>query len=291
LLLREVTGTLATLARHEGKPALAWSQIHSLLLDGPATPPGRLIFPEALLLLRLAADLALDAGELPVARKWLEAHDRWLDWSGARLGRADGLVGWARYYLATGDPIRARSYAIDALNEATDPDQPLVIVAAHQLLSRLAKDAGQWSDAERHLLAALELAGACAAPFVRAQALVALAELRLAEGRRGDAEPLLVEATAIATDLGAAPLRAAAEALASASVAGTKDAVDFPAGLTQREVEVLRLVTQGLTDGAVAELLFISSRTVSQHLRSIYGKLEVSSRAAATRFAIEHHIA
>jgi DNA-binding NarL/FixJ family response regulator len=165
-----------------------------------------------------------------------------------------------------------------------------VLVAVHQLLGRLAKDAGQWSGAERHLLAAVDLAGACAAPFMRAQALVALAELRLAEGRRGDAEPFLAEATAIATDLGAAPLRAAAEALTSASLAGTNDAVAFPAGLTQREVEVLRLVAQGLTDGAVAERLFISPRTVSQHLRSIYGKLAVSSRAAATRFAVEHHL-
>jgi DNA-binding CsgD family transcriptional regulator/tetratricopeptide (TPR) repeat protein len=291
LLLREVTGTLATLARHEGKPALAWSQIHSLLLDGPATPPGRLILPEALLLLRLAADLSLDVGELAVARSWLEAHDRWLAWSGARLGRADGMVSWARYHLATGDVTRARSCASEALAEATDPDQPLVLVAAHQLLGRLAKDAGQWSGAERHLVAALDLAGACAAPFERAQALVALADLWLAERRRGDAEPLLVEATAIATELGAAPLRAAAEALASTGVREAEGAVAFPAGLTQREVEVLRLVAQGLTDGAVAERLFISPRTVSQHLRSIYGKLDVSSRAAATRFAVEHRLA
>jgi DNA-binding CsgD family transcriptional regulator len=290
LLRREVTVPQVMLAHHEGQPALAWPQIRSLLSDGPATPPGRLIFPEALLLLRLAADLALDAGDLSGARSWLEAHDRWVAWGGVHLGRADGLVGWARYHYAAGDATRARSCATDALIDATDPDQPLVLVAVHQLLGRLAKDAGQWSGAERHLLAAVDLAGACAAPFMRAQALVALAELRLAEGRRGDAEPFLAEATAIATDLGAAPLRAAAEALTSASLAGTNDAVAFPAGLTQREVEVLRLVAQGLTDGAVAERLFISPRTVSQHLRSIYGKLAVSSRAAATRFAVEHHL-
>jgi DNA-binding CsgD family transcriptional regulator len=290
LLRREVTGTLATLVRYEGKPALAWSHISSLLTDGPATPPGRLIFPEALLLQRLAADLALDAGELPVAREWLEAHDRWLAWSGARLGRADGLVTWARYYVAAGDVSRARSCATDALTEATDPDQPLVLVAAHRLLGRLAKDAGQWSGAERHLVTALDLASACAAPFVRAHALVALAELRLAEGRRGDAEPLVVEATVIATDLGAAPLRAAAESLASEISEGQRVGIGFPAGLSLREVEVLRLVAEGLTDGAVAERLFISPRTVSQHLRSIYGKINVSSRTAATRFAVEHSL-
>jgi DNA-binding CsgD family transcriptional regulator len=165
-----------------------------------------------------------------------------------------------------------------------------VLTAAHQLLGRLAKGAGQWPDAERHLVTALDLANACAAPFERAQALMALAELRLVEGRRGDAEPLLAEATAIATDLGAAPLRAAAEVLASGISEGQREGITFPAGLSLREVEVLRLVAEGLTDGAVAERLFISPRTVSQHLRSIYGKLDVSSRAAATRFAVEHSL-
>jgi len=285
-----VTGTLATLARHEGNPALAWTQIRSLLPDGPATPPGGLLFPEALLLQRLAADLALDAGDPSAARPWLEAHDRWLAWSGARLGRADGLAAWARYHLAAGDADRARSAAADALTEATDPDQPLVLVAAHQLLGRLATDASHWADAEQHLVGALDLASACAAPFERAHALVALAELRLAEGRRGDAEPLLAEAMTIATELGAAPLRAAAESLASGCAGAPGGAIGFPAGLTQREVEVLHLVAQGLTDGAVAERLFISPRTVSQHLRSIYGKLGVASRAAATRFAVEHDL-
>lgn len=61
-------------------------------------------------------------------------------------------------------------------------------------------------------------------------------------------------------------------------------------GLTAREVDVLRLVAQGLTDVEVAERLFVSPRTVSTHLTSIYGKLGVSSRAAATRIAVERGI-
>ncbi len=63
-----------------------------------------------------------------------------------------------------------------------------------------------------------------------------------------------------------------------------------PAGLTARQVEVLRLVAQGLTDAQVAEQLVINPRTVNFHLTSIYNKLGVSSRSAATRYAIEQHL-
>jgi predicted ATPase/DNA-binding CsgD family transcriptional regulator len=64
----------------------------------------------------------------------------------------------------------------------------------------------------------------------------------------------------------------------------------YPAGLTAREVEVLRLVAAGLTDAQVAEHLVMSVRTVTTHLTSIYNKLGVSSRATATRFAVERHL-
>ena len=57
-----------------------------------------------------------------------------------------------------------------------------------------------------------------------------------------------------------------------------------------REVEVLCLVSQGLTDTQVAEQLVLSRRTVNSYLTSIYSKIQVSSRSAATRYAIEHHL-
>jgi predicted ATPase/DNA-binding CsgD family transcriptional regulator len=65
----------------------------------------------------------------------------------------------------------------------------------------------------------------------------------------------------------------------------------YPAGLTTREVEVLGLVAEGLTNAQVAERLFLSPRTVHRHLNSIYHKLGVSSRTAATRFALEAGLA
>jgi DNA-binding CsgD family transcriptional regulator/tetratricopeptide (TPR) repeat protein len=64
-----------------------------------------------------------------------------------------------------------------------------------------------------------------------------------------------------------------------------------PAGLTTREVEVLGLVATGMTNAQVAERLFLSPRTVQRHLNSVYHKIGVSSRTAATRFALEHGLA
>jgi predicted ATPase/DNA-binding CsgD family transcriptional regulator len=70
----------------------------------------------------------------------------------------------------------------------------------------------------------------------------------------------------------------------------TKPLPTYPDGLTAREFEVLRLVAQGLTDIQIAEQLVISPRTVNNHLTSIYSKIQVSSRSAATRYAMEHHL-
>src|SRR6266566_3856327 len=67
--------------------------------------------------------------------------------------------------------------------------------------------------------------------------------------------------------------------------------VEKSGGLTEREIEVLRAVAQGLTDIQVAEQLVISHRTVHSHLNSIYSKLSITSRSAATRYAIEHDLA
>jgi DNA-binding CsgD family transcriptional regulator len=60
--------------------------------------------------------------------------------------------------------------------------------------------------------------------------------------------------------------------------------------LTPRETDVLRLLAQGLTSSQIAERLVIGLVTVNSHVRSIYSKLGATSRAAATRYALEHHL-
>lgn len=68
----------------------------------------------------------------------------------------------------------------------------------------------------------------------------------------------------------------------------SKPGVAGRAGLTARELEVLRLVAAGNTNRAIAGELVLSERTVDRHVSNIYAKLDVSSRAAATAYAYEH---
>ncbi|HEX5503827.1 MAG TPA: AAA family ATPase, partial [Thermomicrobiales bacterium] len=72
------SATLAPLARVQGDPARAWALLRGWLPEGPETAPGQAFVLFVLPLQRLAADLSLDAGDLPGARAWLAAHDRWL---------------------------------------------------------------------------------------------------------------------------------------------------------------------------------------------------------------------
>jgi DNA-binding NarL/FixJ family response regulator len=63
-----------------------------------------------------------------------------------------------------------------------------------------------------------------------------------------------------------------------------------PAGLSRREVDVLRLAARGLTTREIAEELVISSKTADHHIQHIYTKIGVSSRAAAALWAIQNEV-
>jgi DNA-binding CsgD family transcriptional regulator len=241
------------------------------------------LFQEALLVQRFAAELSIAEGQFDAAWDWLNAHDRWLSAAGAVQGVADGAIAWAGYFLATGDLAEAARFAQRALAAASTPRQPLAIARAHRRCAEVATRQGNAHAANEHLDEALALSLACNAPYERALALIVRAEACAGNGL--DARESTVEATAICTGLRADP---ALERIAAIACHLAPD--PLPLGLTQREIEVLRLVAHGLTDAAVANELFISPRTVGQHLRSIYGKLDVSTRSAATRIAVEHGI-
>jgi DNA-binding CsgD family transcriptional regulator len=276
---------LGDLAHYQGDTHLAWDMVHELLPRGPASEPGDALFPYGTESLRLAVRLALDASDIDEAREWLETHDRWLDWSGAVRGRAESMLLWGQLHQLEGNLPRSEHCAREALRLATDPRQPLTLLATYRFLGQLSMNAQRFGDAENELTHALSLADSCATPYERARTLLVLADLYHLTRREKEVQPLLADIRNIANRLEAPSLYTALENLDAKLRTNASET-----SLTAREIEVLRLVTQGITDAEVAEQLYISPRTVGQHLRSIYNKLGVSSRTAATRRAVEDHL-
>jgi DNA-binding CsgD family transcriptional regulator len=261
---------------------------------------GELFLPYRLQIQLLAAALALDARDYAAARAWLDAHRRWLDFAGVTLGRSEGQLLESRWSHARGNARHGRQHAEEALRLATTPRQPLALLAAHRQLGMLHTSAGDVASAEWHLAAALTLAEACRAPYERALTLLALAELQATSPDR--ARATLAEIRAICLPLGAHLALAQADRLSArlaqspgpaAPGVGARSGPErsaAPARLSAREVEVLRLVAQGLTNAEIGERLSLTSRTVKAHVANIFGKLGVANRAAATRYAVEHDL-
>jgi tetratricopeptide (TPR) repeat protein len=205
--------TLALLTAAQGNAALANRIIDDLLPGGPETEPGNSMLWIALILQRLAAHLALEVGDLSTARAWLDAHDRWLKWSGAVLGLAEGALGWAEYRHANGESSQSRTAAEQALSYASDPRQLLALIAIHRFLGQLDTEAANFATADEHLSESLRLAEACAAPFERALTLLEIAKLRATQGRIDEAKTLVSEVRVVCEPLEAKPTLARVAAL------------------------------------------------------------------------------
>jgi DNA-binding CsgD family transcriptional regulator len=281
---------LGAIACAQGEWEMGWHYLRQLMPEGLDAEPGDSNIFDHEAGQRVAADLALTADDYAVAKQWLEAHDRLLAWSGAAYGQSEGQALWAKYYRRTDETTKAYEYAERALAHAIEPCQPLALLQAHRLLGELDTEAGRYDGAAHHLDESLRLANACAAPYERALTLLALAEQRSAQRDNDAARTLLDEVRAICEPLGAKPALARAAALATRLDAVPTTVPSYPSGLSAREVEVLRLVAQGLTNPQVGERLFLSPRTVEQHLHSIFNKTGVSSRVAAARWAAEHSL-
>jgi DNA-binding NarL/FixJ family response regulator len=202
------------------------------------------------------------------------------------LGRAAGALLWSSWQHGGGDLALARHEAERAVALARNPRQPLTLLAALRQLGELECAMRNYAEATTHLDESLRLADLCAVPYERARTLLAQAELLHAGRSAHAALGVARQAQSIFAALEAAPALLRVERLLEQL--GHARAAQHPAGLTTRELEVLRLVAQGLSDAEMAEHLFLARRTINTHLTHIYTKLGVSSRAGATRVAFEH---
>jgi DNA-binding NarL/FixJ family response regulator len=220
-----------------------------------------------LALLRLAQGRG-DAAAAAIGRVLGEAADPLL--------RARLLPARIEIALATGDAATARKGCQELEQLAAARTSALLAATAAHARGAVLLDAGN----ARGALAALRGAEAAwqelDAPYEAARVRVLVARACAALGDQDSAALGLDAARAEFERLGAAPDLAALAAR------------DEAHGLSPRELQVLRLVAAGETNKAIAAELVLSERTVERHVSNIFGKLAVSTRAAATAFAYEH---
>jgi len=151
-----------------------------------------------------------------------------------------------------------------------------------------------WSEAQACLSRAEEMARREDLLPELALTQMAQAQLALAQGGRGSvprARSLFEQALALFQEAGLHGQVLAVQAQLEQLPERSSTRRPFPAGLSSREVEVLRLVAQGKSNRQIAEELVLSEKTVINHLTSIFNKTVTDNRAAATAFAIRHGLA
>jgi predicted ATPase/DNA-binding CsgD family transcriptional regulator len=190
----------------------------------------------------------------------------------------------ARLHTSDGEPDAALVLfgdAIAAFQKAGNVPQLVITLASvPALFERL----------ERHAPAAM-LLGALGREPSSFHHVPELADLDARLGRElGEARAADLVAAGAALDLGDAAVYTRQQIDVARRAPTSTGRRPRPGGLSRREVEVLRHVADGRTIAEIASQLFISPRTAEHHIQNIYTKIGVSSRAAATRWAIEHQV-
>jgi DNA-binding CsgD family transcriptional regulator len=206
-----------------------------------------------------------------------------------RLQRTRFLPAHVEIMLAVGDLDEARSASreLDATASHFDTDV-LTAIACHARASvKLAEgSASAVLDPSRR---AFEIWQKLGAPYLAARLRVLVAKACVALDDIEGARLELEAAREVFGQLGAQPDLVVLDAI-EASLGRDRGRSGSQHGLTDRELEVLRLVASGKTNKAIARELSLSEKTVDRHVSNIFTKLDVPTRAAATAFAYEHQL-
>jgi DNA-binding CsgD family transcriptional regulator len=214
---------------------------------------------------------------------------RALDEARGPIARARLLPAQVRIHLAAGQEDEAGPAARELAELARALDAAPLRAEAAAAEGAVLLHRGKAEEALLPLRQAVEAWTALECPYRAAVVRVLAARACDALGDREAAGLELEVAREVFRALGAAPDLARVEALSRTGAAGAAAAT--PAGLTPRQVQVLRLVATGRTNRHIARELFISERTVERHVSDIFRKLGVSSRSAATAWAHRHGLA
>ena len=196
------------------------------------------------------------------------------------LARAGLLPAFAHVAIAAGDLETAQDASHELDRIVAGYANPEHAAAALSTRGRVQLAQGEAAAAAGTLRHAAERWGDLNVPYEVATARTLLGQaLREAGDEEGAAESFAIAAK-LFDQIGA---RLDAQRLSDDAPPPV-----LPAGLTEREVEVLQLVAAGLTNNEIASALYLSAKTVSRHLSNIFTKIGVTSRAGATAFAFEH---
>ena len=202
----------------------------------------------------------------------------------AQAARAKALAAAVEILLAVEDVEHARRAAAELSDVANVLGAPLVTAAAAQATGAVQLADGDLARAATSLRSACEIWRDLEMPYEEAHACLLTAAVCAERGDEDNRRLELDRARSLFTRLGA-----------TMCLARIEDRSKLPAkasigSLSEREAQVLRLLTSGKTNRAIAEKLFISDKTVARHVSNIFDKLGVSTRTEAAAWAFEHDL-
>jgi DNA-binding CsgD family transcriptional regulator len=207
------------------------------------------------------------------------AIDRLLGAPAGPVQRCRLLPAAVEVLLASGQVEQARAVAEELSSLAASSGATALVASAAHALGAVELAAGDAAGALPYLRRAHQLWTKASAPYDDAVARLSVGRCLLALADPS-AEHELTAARTVFRQVGATPMAELASSLLAPA--------SLPAGLTAREVEVLRLVASGRSNPQIAAGLVLSEKTVARHLSNIFGKLDVGSRTAAAAYAFEH---
>ena len=186
--------------------------------------------------------------------------------------------------LAAGDLENARAAAAELSTIADAFEAPLLSAASAHATGAVLLAEGDVAGAATALHRALEIWRNLETPYEEAETCLLMATVR---ERRGDQDGHRLDVDTARRLFKALNAETRLAHIAEPPGRGTRQS---PGALSDREVQVLRLLSAGKTNRHIAQELFISDRTVARHVSNIFDKLGVSTRAGATAWAYQHHL-